>query len=145
MIFISTPYETCLVNSRPMSAILNQQYLILSIQEFMHIMFIKFNMEHFFPTFFKHTCFKFPNIKNPVQYLSHLLIPPYMYTCRDIGVQDHFCSGGLRSLARIFSPSLAQNSSGFARILFAFCPKMAIRIFLGGLQPPNPPALYAYV
>ena len=32
--------------------------------------------------------------------------------------------GGLRDLARIFSPSLARKSRGFARILLAFCRKM---------------------
>ena len=34
--------------------------------------------------------------------------------------------GGLKSLARIFSPWLARKSSRFARILLAFCPKIAV-------------------
>ena len=33
-----------------------------------------------------------------------------------IGVGNQFCLGGLRSVARIFSPLLARNSSGFARM-----------------------------
>ena len=44
-----------------------------------------------------------------------------------IGVRDQFRVGGLRSVARIFSPLLARKSSGFARILpDFFCPNMAI-------------------
>ena len=40
-----------------------------------------------------------------------------------IGVQDQFCSGGLKSLAQKFSAALAQKSSGFAGILLAFLPE----------------------
>ena len=43
---------------------------------------------------------------------------------------------GVRSLARIFSQALAQKSSGFARILLVFHPKMAIWKIL---RPPPPP------
>ena len=47
--------------------------------------------------------------------------------------------GGLRSLTWIFSPSVARKSSGDARLLLAFCQKMAVWKTLGGLQPPPPP------
>ena len=43
-----------------------------------------------------------------------------------IGERDEFRSGwggGVKSLARIFSPLLARKSSGFARILLAFWPE----------------------
>ena len=43
-----------------------------------------------------------------------------------IGVRDQFHLGGLRSVARIFSPLLARKSSGFARIL----PDFFARIWL---------------
>ena len=55
-----------------------------------------------------------------------------------VGVRDQFRLGVLRSVARIFSPLLARKSSGFARIIHYFCPKMAIWKILGGLQPPAP-------
>ena len=69
-----------------------------------------------------------------------------------IGIRDQFRLGGLRSVARIFSPLLARKSSGFARIL----PNFIARIWLfekfqggGGCSPPAPPpppppASYAY-
>ena len=58
-----------------------------------------------------------------------------------MGVRDQFCLGGLRSVARIFSPLLARKSSGFARILhdFFFCPNMAVWKILGGCSHPSPP------
>ena len=46
------------------------------------------------------------------------------------------------SCPNIFS-SASRKSSGFGRILLAFCPKMAIWKILGGLQP-LAPALYVY-
>ena len=60
-----------------------------------------------------------------------------------MGVRDQFRlegegGGGLRSLARIlFYPVLARKSSGFARILRVFCPKMAI--LENSSSPPRTP------
>ena len=51
------------------------------------------------------------------------------------------------SFVQIFYPVLAQKSSGFARILCIFCPKIAILKNSRGAQapsPPPPPASYAY-
>ena len=45
---------------------------------------------------------------------------------KGIGVRDQFRLGGLRPVARIFSPLLARKSSGFARIL----PDFFARIWL---------------
>ena len=63
---------------------------------------------------------------------------------RSIGVRDHFRLGGLRSVARIFSPLLARKSSGFARILhdffFFFLPENGyLKIPGGGGSSPRPP------
>ena len=53
-----------------------------------------------------------------------------------ISVRDLFCfggggGGGLRSLAGIFSPSLARISSGFGQILFACLPQNG-NLYIGG-------------
>ena len=58
-----------------------------------------------------------------------------------IGVRDQFRLGGLRSVARIFSPLLARKSSGFARILtdFFFARIWLFSKFQGGGAPPPPP------
>ena len=65
-------------------------------------------------------------------------------TC--IGVRDQFRLGGLRSVARIFSPLLARKSSGFARILPDFLPEYGYfeNSRGGGAAAPQPPASYAY-
>ena len=56
--------------------------------------------------------------------------------------------GCLRSIARIFYPTLARKSRGLAWILLVFCPKRDTWKILGGLQPPPPPprprASYTY-
>ena len=52
-----------------------------------------------------------------------------------VGARDQFRSGGgvgLRSLARIFSPSLARKSSGFAEYYLLFARKWALESFLSG-------------
>ena len=60
-----------------------------------------------------------------------------------MGVRDQFRLGGLRSVARIFSPLLARKSSGFARILhdFFFWPEYGYLKYSrgGGGQPAPPP------
>ena len=66
-----------------------------------------------------------------------------------IGVRDQFRLQGLRSVARIFSPLLARISSGFARILHFFCPKILNGYWKilggggggGGAAAPPPPRL----
>ena len=65
-----------------------------------------------------------------------------MFTCivEDIGVRDQFRLGGLRSVARIFSPLLARKSSGFARILHNFLPKNCYFKNSRGATAPPPPA-----
>ena len=69
-----------------------------------------------------------------IQYLStYRHIPP------TIGVRDQFRLGGLRSVARIFSPLLARKSSSFARILPDFLPEYGyFETFRGGWAPPPP-------
>ena len=59
---------------------------------------------------------------------------------RTIGVRDQFRLGGLRSVARIFSPLLARKSSGFARILPDFLPEYGYfeNSRGGGCSPPPP-------
>ena len=57
-----------------------------------------------------------------------------------IGVRDQFRLGGLRSVARIFSPLLARKSSGFARILPDFLPEYGyFDNSRGAAAPPTPP------
>ena len=57
-----------------------------------------------------------------------------------IGVRDQFRLGGLRSVARIFSPLLARKSSGFARILPDFLPEYGyFENSRGAAAPPPPP------
>ena len=60
-----------------------------------------------------------------------------------IGVRDQFRLGGLRSVARIFSPLLARKSSGFARILPDFLPEYGYfqNSRGGGGGAPPPPRL----
>ena len=53
-------------------------------------------------------------------------------------IRDQFRLGGLRSVARIFSPLLARKSSGFARILHEFLPENGYLKTSRGLQPPPP-------
>ena len=73
----------------------------------------------------------------------------YTRTCtyNHIGVRDEFRSGGLKSLARIFFPLLAQKSGGFARILPEFLPENGyLKNYRGG-SPPQPHGIhgpYAY-
>ena len=61
----------------------------------------------------------------------------------DPHVREEFRSrggGGLKSLARIFSPSLfTRKSSGFARILPAFLPEIVIFEKFGGGGVAAPP------
>ena len=70
--------------------------------------------------------------------------PSNLTPTHGIGVRDHgdqFRLGGLRSVARIFSPLLARKSSGFARILPDFLPEYGYFENSGGgggLQPPPP-------
>ena len=66
-----------------------------------------------------------------------------------IGVWDQLRLEGLRSFAQIFYSMLARKSSGFARILRVFCPKIAYlkKIWGGGgaaAPSPPPPTSYAY-
>ena len=60
-----------------------------------------------------------------------------------MGIRDQFPLGGLRSVARIFSPLLAQTSSGFARILndfLFFLPENGyLKNARGATAPPPPP------
>ena len=69
------------------------------------------------------------------------LLCTHLWSATGIGVWDHFCLGGLRSVARIFSPLLARKSSGFARILhdFFFARKWLFEKLQGGCSPPPPP------
>ena len=78
-------------------------------------------------------------------YYESLCYPPTV----DIGVRVQFRLGGLRSVARIFSPLLARKSSGFARILPDFLPEYGyFQNSRGGCSPPSPPppppGSYAY-
>ena len=62
-------------------------------------------------------------------------------------IRDQFCLGGLRSVARIFSPLLARKSSGFARILHFLPENGYLKNSRGAAAPspqPPPPASYAY-
>ena len=59
-----------------------------------------------------------------------------IYIC--VRVRDHFVRG-LKSLARIFYPSLARKSSGFAQVLLAFLPKNCHLKNSRGMEPPPPP------
>ena len=55
----------------------------------------------------------------------------------DICVRDHFVRG-LKSLVRIFYPSLARKSSGFAQVLLAFWPENGHLKDSRGMSPPPP-------
>ena len=58
-----------------------------------------------------------------------------------VGVRDQFHLGGLRSVARIFSPLLARKSSGFAQILHVFLPEYGyLKNSRGAAAPPPPPS-----
>ena len=57
-----------------------------------------------------------------------------------VSIRDEFCSGGLKSLARIFFSIACTKTKWFCpNITWFFCPKMAIWKILGGLQPPSAP------
>ena len=63
-----------------------------------------------------------------------------------IGVRDQFRLGGLRSVARIFSPLLARKSSGFARILPDFLPEYGyFENSRGAAAPPPRTPMYIVV
>ena len=77
-------------------------------------------------------------------FISNLWFIFSSWTNRSIGVRDQFRLGGLRSVARIFSPLLARKSSGFARILLDFffariCLFEKIQGGGGGAAAPSPP------
>ena len=75
-------------------------------------------------------------------YLSFKLVLIKINTCTHMGVRDQFRLGGLRSVARIFSPLLARKSSGFAWILHDFFLPEYGDFYInsrGAAAPPAPP------
>ena len=81
-------------------------------------------------------------------YFDNFLNIAKLQNIGSMGVRDQFRLGGLRSVARIFSPLLARKSSGFAHILhdFLFLPEYGYLKNSRGAAapPPQPPASYAY-
>ena len=77
----------------------------------------------------------------PIWCTTHLVYYPFGLP---MGVRDQFRLGGLRSVARIFSPLLARKSSGFARILhICFCPPpRLVRLWVCHSMPEFPPPLF---
>ena len=66
------------------------------------------------------------------------LLWKYLTSFHLLGIRDQFRLGGLRSIARIFSPLLARKSSGFARILHSFARKWLFEKLYGTAAPPPP-------